>query len=52
MQVDVRDTEYIWCIGIVELRITTQNRPPLLYIHYEVSIVVIVKIVIGMEQEI
>lgn len=31
----MRDTEYIWCVGIVELKITSQNRPPLLYIHYE-----------------
>ena len=22
-QIDVRDTEFIWCIGIVELRITS-----------------------------
>ena len=36
-KVDVRDTEYIWCSGIVELKISTMNRYPLLYIHYEVS---------------
>ena len=36
-KVDVRDTEYIWCVGTVELKITSANRSPLLYIHYEVS---------------
>ena len=34
-KVDVRDTEHIWCVGFVELKITTLNRPPLLYIHFE-----------------
>lgn len=34
-KVDVRDTEYIWCSGVIELKITTLNRLPLLYIHYE-----------------
>ena len=33
---DVRDTEYIWCAGTIELKITTANRKPLLYIHYNV----------------
>lgn len=36
-KVDVRDTEYIWCIGIVQYKITTSdNRMPLLFIHYDV----------------
>ncbi len=35
-KVDVRDTEYIWCVGNVELKITSLNHPTLLYIHYEV----------------
>lgn len=35
-KVDVRDTEYIWCVGTVELKISTVKRLPLLYIHYEV----------------
>jgi hypothetical protein len=34
-KVDVRDTEHIWCVGLVELKISTLKRPPLLYIHYE-----------------
>jgi aminopeptidase-like protein len=34
-KLDVRDTEYIWCIGFVELKISTLDRPPLLYIHYD-----------------
>lgn len=37
-KIDIRDTEYIWCVGTVELKITTQNHPPVLYIHYEVII--------------
>jgi hypothetical protein len=35
-KVDVRDTEYIWCVGTVELKISTINRKPLLYVHYNV----------------
>lgn len=35
MQLDVRDTEFIWCKGTVELKITTNKHDPLLYIHYE-----------------
>ena len=34
-KVDVRDTEHIWCVGQIELKISTQNRPALIYIHYE-----------------
>lgn len=34
-KVDVRDTEYVWCTGIVELKISTLNRPALLYINFE-----------------
>ena len=36
-KIDVRDTEEIWCSGKIELKISTINRLPLLYIHYEVS---------------
>ncbi len=35
-KIDVRDTEYIWCTGTIELKITAPNNPPLLFIHYEV----------------
>ena len=35
-KIDVRDTEYVWCVGNVELKITSLTNPPLLYIHYEV----------------
>jgi hypothetical protein len=31
----VRDTEFIWCKGTVELKITSSKHEPLLYIHYE-----------------
>ena len=35
-KVDVRDTEYIWCIGSVEKILRSKyNYPDLLYIHYE-----------------
>lgn len=37
-KIDVRDTEYIWCTGNVEQKVTTPNKPPLLFIHYEVSL--------------
>jgi hypothetical protein len=32
--VDIRDTEYIWCVGTIELKIKTMNHLPLLYVHY------------------
>jgi len=34
-RVDVRDTECIWCVGYVKLKIEQPNQPPLLFIHYE-----------------
>lgn len=34
-KLDVLDTEHIWCVAEVEMRITAQNRQPLLYIHYD-----------------
>ena len=34
-KLDVRDTEYVWCKAVVELKIVSQNRQPLLYVHYE-----------------
>jgi len=34
-KIDVRDTEFIWCIGRVELIITSLSREQLYYIHYE-----------------
>jgi len=34
-QIDVCDTENIWCKATVELVIKTLNRPNLLYLHYE-----------------
>ena len=34
-KVDVCDTEFIWCKGLVELVIKTHDRRDLLYIHYE-----------------
>jgi|LauGreDrversion4_2_1035121.scaffolds.fasta_scaffold197461_1 hypothetical protein len=37
-RVDVRDTEFIWCLSTIELKISTIGRKPLLYIHYNVII--------------
>lgn len=34
-RIDVLDTEHIWCSAVVELKIKTAEKPPLLYIHYE-----------------
>ena len=34
-KVDVRDTEYVWCKAIVELKVLSESRKPLLYVHYE-----------------
>jgi hypothetical protein len=51
-KIDVRDTEYIWCSGEVELKIYTLNRSPLLYIHYEVSLILKVYWFLGLEQKI
>ena len=38
-KIDIRDTEYIWCVGVVELKITSEKHKTVLYIHYEVSII-------------
>jgi hypothetical protein len=35
-KIDVRDTEYVWCIATVELKITSHNHIPIYYVHYEV----------------
>ena len=34
-KVDVRDTEYIWCVGQVKIKIESSTKDPLLVIHYE-----------------
>ena len=31
----MRDTEYIWCVGIVKIKIESPNRDPMLVIQYE-----------------
>jgi len=31
----VLDTEHIWCKAIVELKISSENREPLVLLHYE-----------------
>jgi hypothetical protein len=33
-KVDVRDTDYIWCVGEVKMIIEAANKEPLLAIHY------------------
>lgn len=34
-KLDVLDTEHIWCQAVVELKIRTSNKKPLLYLHYD-----------------
>jgi hypothetical protein len=34
-KLDVLDTEHIWCVAEVELKITGEKREPLLYLHYD-----------------
>jgi hypothetical protein len=34
IKIDVRDKEHVWCVGEIELKITSEQRKPLLYIHY------------------
>lgn len=31
----MRDTEYIWCVGTVKIKIESPNKEPLLVVHYE-----------------
>ncbi len=33
--IDVRDTEYIWCVGSVKMKIESPNKEPLIIVHYE-----------------
>ena len=35
-KLDVRDREYIWCVGMVKLKIAVPSDPASLMIHYEV----------------
>jgi len=34
-KIDVRDTEYIWCVGAVNIKIESPNKDALLIVHYE-----------------
>lgn len=34
-KLDVRDTEYIWCIGTVKVKIESPNRDTVVVIHYD-----------------
>mmetsp|Transcript_27262 Transcript_27262/g.26310 ORF Transcript_27262/g.26310 Transcript_27262/m.26310 type:complete len:82 (+) Transcript_27262:730-975(+) len=34
-KIDVRDTEYIWCVGVVKIKIESAHKEPLLVIHYD-----------------
>ena len=34
-KLDVLDTEHIWCKAMVELKIQSENREPLLLLHYD-----------------
>jgi hypothetical protein len=35
-KLDVRDSEYVWCVGTVKLKIAVPTDPASLFIHYEV----------------
>ena len=35
-KIDVRDTQSMWCAANIELKISSEKRQPILYIHYEV----------------
>jgi hypothetical protein len=32
--IDVRDTDYIWCVGEVKMVIEAANKEPLIAVHY------------------
>lgn len=34
-KLDIRDTEYIWCVGTVQIKIESPNKDPMLVVHYE-----------------
>ena len=34
-KIDVRDTDYIWCIGTVRMIIESATREPIIAVHYE-----------------
>ncbi|TNV74237.1 hypothetical protein FGO68_gene2201 [Halteria grandinella] len=35
MKVDIRDTEYVWCTGLLKIKVECANREPLVIVHYE-----------------
>jgi hypothetical protein len=37
MRIDVRDTEYVWCVAIILKVLTNKKHANTLFIHYEVS---------------
>ena len=34
-RIDARDTDYIWCIGVVRMIVESISKEPILAIHYE-----------------
>jgi hypothetical protein len=34
-KIDIRDTEYVWCEGVVKIKIESPNKETLLVVHYE-----------------
>ena len=34
-KIDVRDTEFIWCVGLIRIKIESATKEPLLVVHYE-----------------
>ena len=34
-EVDIRDSEYIWCKGVIKMIIESAKREPVLFVHYK-----------------
>lgn len=51
-KIDALDTEYIWCKAVVELKIQAKGRQPLLFLHYEVSEILVRHYSLGMEPKV
>ena len=37
-RLDIRDSEHVWCTGVVKLKIAYASGPPGLLVHFEVNI--------------
>ena len=41
-KIDIRDSEYVWCQGVIKLKIAYPTGSPGLLVHYEVIFVNII----------